>query len=208
LLSRYQAWPVYPAPALAFTEGKITRSATPHPCGYLSCRSFAIYLPSSVLRNPWVKFALLVMALAFVGVQFVPIERNHTTRPPVSDLFEARAAPDEVRTAIEHACYDCHSDHTRYPWYASVQPIGWWLGRHIKQGKADLNFSEFNSYSPKKAARKLEESYDDIDENEMPLRSYRWLHPEARLSPDQKQAVLNWLDALQTEIDPGKDKKN
>jgi hypothetical protein len=66
---------------------------------------------------------LLVVA---VGFQFIRPEPNVSTTPPgKDDLLVGRNAPPEVRRLIQTACYDCHSNNTRYPWYSSIQPAAW-----------------------------------------------------------------------------------
>jgi len=101
---------------------------------------------------------------------------------------------------LQRSCADCHSNNTVYPWYANVQPVAWWLADHVNEGKGELNFDEFLTYSPKKAHHKLEEVIDMIKEGEMPLGSYTWIHRNAILSPAQKEALTTWADGLMKEI--------
>lgn len=104
--------------------------------------------------------------------------------------------PSNVHGILKQKCYDCHSNHTRYPWYFNLQPVGWWMYKHIEDGKRELNFSEFKTYSAKKAAHKLEETVELVREKEMPLKSYVWLHPEARLSAEEEKALIDWIASL------------
>jgi hypothetical protein len=83
-----------------------------------------------------------------------------------------------------------------YPWYADVQPVGWWLQGHINDAKQELNFSEFETYTEKKAKHKFEEIEDAATNGWMPLTSYTWLHPGTRLTPDQSKAVAGWAAQL------------
>ena len=110
-----------------------------------------------------------------------------------------------VGGGIGGTCYDCHSNNTRYPWYAEVQPAAWWLAGHIRDGKDHLNFSEFGSYPAKRAARKLEQCGEQIEEDSMPLASYRLIHRDARFNPEQKKRIIEWLDALQEQIKTSKE---
>lgn len=149
-------------------------------------------------------FAIVVLTL--VGLQLVHTPRNESARHSPDDLFVKYAAHEDVKNAIRESCYDCHSDNTRYPWYDTIQPIAWWVGRHIDEGKDHVNFSEFGRYSTKRAARKLEQSYEEIDGDTMPLLTYRLMHPKSRFSPETKKQVLAWLDATQDKIEPENDK--
>lgn len=151
------------------------------------------------------KKSLPFFVFIFVAAQFIRPEKNTTRRLQLDDLFVHQPAPEEIRVAIEHGCYDCHSNNTRYPWYAQVQPIGWWLASHVRDAKEHLNFSEFGSYSAKRAARKLEQSSEQIDADAMPLKSYTLIHRDARFSPEQKKRILEWLDAIQERIEAGKE---
>ena len=63
--------------------------------------------------------------------------------------------PGNVQPILARACYDCHSDNTAYPWYNRIQPVAWWLANHVKEGKGELNFSQFGTYSGKKQKHKL-----------------------------------------------------
>lgn len=145
-------------------------------------------------------FAVLVLVL--VGLQLVHTSHNESARTSPEDLFAKYPAPATVQNAIRESCYDCHSDNTRYWWYDNIQPVAWWVGRHISEGKDHLNFSEFGRYEPKQAARKLEQSYEEIDSSDMPLLSYRLIHPKSRLTADVKKQILVWLDATQDQIEP------
>jgi hypothetical protein len=101
--------------------------------------------------------------------------------------------PDCVNQILKRSCYDCHSDHTRYPWYAAIQPAGWILARHIRRGKAELNFSEFDRYSRRRQISKLKGIAKQIEDKEMPLKSYLLLNKEAKLSVEEKNLLINWM---------------
>ncbi len=147
------------------------------------------------------KAVLLALAVVFAGIQFIRPEKNSARREPGPDDISARLAPPPaVQKILERACYDCHSNGTHYPWYAEVQPIGWWLARHIKEARTHVNFSTFGTYTPRRQAVKLGELVDEVEEGRMPLRSYRILHPEARLSPAEVKALVDWADAVRDEL--------
>src|SRR6267142_1784670 len=98
-----------------------------------------------------IKKILPGLALLLVAIQFYRPARNLSAAPGPNDINVKHPLPPAVKTLLANACYDCHSNNTRYPWYADVQPIAWWLGRHIDEGKRHLNFSEFGRYPPKRA---------------------------------------------------------
>jgi hypothetical protein len=108
--------------------------------------------------------------------------------------------PPEVREILATSCYDCHSNQTRYPWYAGVQPVGWWLAHHIADARQVLNFAEFGTYSPKRQARRLEALVDEVRDRTMPLKSYAFIHRAARLTDAQIAALCHWAEATQDRL--------
>ncbi len=142
------------------------------------------------------------LAVVLVAIQFVRPAKNADWHRSDDDIFESHPASDEIRDLIHESCYDCHSNQTRYPWYAEIQPVSWWLASHVSDGKAELNFSEFARYSTQRAARKLDKCDEELDDDAMPLPSYRWMHPKARLTAEQKRALEAWFDATHDKISP------
>lgn len=147
-----------------------------------------------------VKKIALVAVVAFVALQFFRPPKNDTPPGP-DDLIVRYAPPPEVKQLLEVSCYDCHSNRTRYPWYAQVQPTGWWLAKHIEDGKSQLNFSAFGAYSEHRRAQKLLAVSDEALGGTMPLKSYTWIHRDARLSAAQAQLLSDWAETLAEEIE-------
>ena len=79
---------------------------------------------------------------------------------------------------------------------ATVQPFAWWLNDHIVEGKRELNFSVFASYSMRRKYKKMEEVIDQVDDDEMPLSSYTLIHRNAILTKEQKSILTNWAGAI------------
>jgi hypothetical protein len=117
---------------------------------------------------------------------------NHGAVAGPNHISAKAPVPADVENILQRACYDCHSNATTYPWYANLQPVGWWLERHVRDGKRHLNFSEFASYSAKRATRKLEETVDLVRKHQMPLDSYTWMHHDARLSDAEIKTLADW----------------
>lgn len=112
----------------------------------------------------------------------------NTTNPPVTR--EPRWDSPRTRVLAERACFDCHSNQTKWPWYASAPLVGLWMGDHVDEGREKLNFSTWST--PGKDAH---EAADVVEEGEMPLSSYTWLHGEATLSAEEKSALVAGLKA-------------
>ena len=106
------------------------------------------------------KRALIVLLIALIVIQFFRPAKNSSEGPYPNDITTKYDVPKPVLDIMKVACYDCHSNNTRYPWYAEVQPVAWWLNSHIKDGKRNLNFSEFATYRPRKQYDRFEGTAD------------------------------------------------
>jgi hypothetical protein len=149
------------------------------------------------------KKVLLWLAVVFVTLQFFRPEKNLSQKPAGKDDFLVHFdAPPAVRQIFSVACYDCHSNNTRYPWYAHVQPVAWWLQSHIEEAKDTLNLSEFAGYSAKRQGRKIDAINDEISDHTMPLKSYTWIHRDARLTEAQVKQITDWLDTIREKLPP------
>jgi hypothetical protein len=147
------------------------------------------------------KKIFLGLAALFVVAQFIRPEKNLSSAPPDKDDFVLRfAPPPEVKKLLEAACYDCHSANTHYPWYAEIQPTGWWLKRHVDEGKNEFNFSVFGSYSEKRQVKKMSALIDVISDRTMPLPSYTWIHRDAIFTEAQIKTLTTWLEAQQEKL--------
>jgi len=147
------------------------------------------------------KILLIVLAILVI-IQFIRPARNESSTMSANDITKHFTVPDDVNAILKKACNDCHSNNTIYPWYMNIQPVGWWMADHVKDGKKELNFSEFGSYTPKRQHHKLKEVVDEVKEGEMPLDSYTWMgtHKEAILTTAEKTLLINWAEILRKEI--------
>ena len=143
-------------------------------------------------------YTLLIALLLF---QFYPrTAKNLSSTINPNDITLAHYVPTNVLQVLKTSCYDCHSNNTVYPWYASVQPVALWLGNHITDAKDELNFSEFGSYSIRRKYKKLEEISKEIKEGEMPLTSYTNIHWDAKLDESKKLLLANWITVLRDSL--------
>lgn len=138
------------------------------------------------------KRIFLVLVIVFILIQFIRPARNSSGQVLPTDITKTVNVPGPVLSAFKSACYDCHSNNTRYPWYMNIQPMGWLMANHIKNGKENLNFSEFGAYSNRKGANKLRAIAKSIDEGSMPISSYTMMHANARLSKEDKDRIKDW----------------
>jgi hypothetical protein len=150
---------------------------------------------------------LLTLLVILVIIQFIRPEKNQAVGMSTNDFTTKYAVPENVHAVLKRSCFDCHSNNTEYPWYNNIQPVAWFLDHHVQEGKSELNFNEFASYSPKKARHKLEKVGDAVTEGWMPLDSYLWIHHDAKLSSEEAKLVADWADGLRHQIPAPADEK-
>ncbi len=138
------------------------------------------------------KKIVLVTLLVFCAMQFVRTERNSNISSQPADLITHFNVPANVAGILKTSCYDCHSNNTNYPWYSNIQPIGWLLSKHVSDGKIDLNFNEFTTYSQRRQLSKLKSILNSIKDRSMPLTSYTLLHRDAKISAENKALLIGW----------------
>jgi hypothetical protein len=147
------------------------------------------YLP----KSKWKKTGL-VLLLAFGLLQFYPRpERNISSAETKSSIEQLYPVPDSVMAILKTACYDCHSNNTHYPWYSNIQPIALLLNRHIVEGKKELNFDEFASYTKRRQQSKLKAIANQVRDKEMPLSSYSNMHKNAKLTSGERDYIINYF---------------
>jgi hypothetical protein len=130
------------------------------------------------------KIILLSLGIPFLAIQLVPVDRSNP--PVVSDL----AAPSPVNEILRTSCYDCHSNETHWPWYSYVAPVSWLVTHDVKEGRHEVNFSEWNLVSDPHHV--IEEIHEEVEDGKMPMEIYLLLHPGAALSDGQKKTLDEW----------------
>lgn len=143
------------------------------------------------------KRILIALLVIFIVIQFIRPAKNISAGVSPHDISTIYPVPGSVQQILKVACNDCHSNNTRYPWYAEIQPVGWWLANHVKDGKRGLNFSEFTSYRIKKQFHRLDDINELVKNGAMPLSSYTWIHKDAILTEQQKRTIAEWATSLQ-----------
>lgn len=137
-----------------------------------------------------------IPAAALLGIAgFMLISQSarvrHTNPPSQGDFV----ASPKMSALLRRACYDCHSNETRWPWYGYVAPVSWWVARDVKLGRRGLNFSEWGTYNPATRLRKLQWINRVAHERTMPPWSYRVLHPGAGLTEEDLVTLEQWIES-------------
>ncbi|MCU1278782.1 MAG: heme-binding protein [bacterium] len=130
----------------------------------------------------------ILLALA-VLIALLQLGQCHRTNPPVTGDI---GAPAEVAAVLRRSCYDCHSNETRWPWYAHVAPMSWLLHRDVDEGRRHLNFSEWDKVPVDKRDKRKNAFGREVKSGDMPPWFYLPLHPAAKLSDADKALVEKW----------------
>ncbi len=140
----------------------------------------------------------IFLLVVLIIIQFIHPKRNKNKEPQPYAIANLYAPPENVKSILAKACLDCHSNNTRYPWYCNFQPFDWWIAKHIRNGKKDLNLDEYTNKSLRYQYHKLEEIAELVKDEKMPLKSYLWIHKDAKLTADEKAALIGWTDSAMT----------
>ena len=146
------------------------------------------------------KKILTVLLVAFIIIQFFPIDKTNPTTNTGMDFIKIKNTPEPIAKIIRNSCYDCHSNETKYPAYSYIQPAGWLLKNHIDEARLELNFSTFATYDAKRQIHKLDEAAEYVEQKKMPLESYTLGHPDAKLTDTQRKQLVDYFRMIQKEI--------
>jgi hypothetical protein len=138
---------------------------------------------------PWRALGIALL-VAFVAIQVVPVDRSN---PPITETVSMTPAAAPI---LRRSCFDCHSNETRWPWYAWVAPVSWLVASDVHEGREELNFSTWDAYSPKKRSKRLDKLIQEVHEYEMPPWYYRLVHHDAPLSNGDLDELDTWIGAL------------
>lgn len=141
------------------------------------------------------KKLLVGLVIVFIIIQFFRPARNNSGDTSM-DIRKRYAVSSDVNQILERACNDCHSNNTRYPWYAEVQPISWWLSNHVSEGKRRFNLNSFLASRVAVQKHRMEDCIEQIDNGGMPLDSYLWIHKDAVLSDADKATLKTWCQGV------------
>ena len=138
---------------------------------------------------------LLILVLAFIAIQFVPVARTNPPFDPKLAVDRQVQVPANVKAILDRSCKDCHSDETIWPLYARIAPTSWLLANDVRDAREKMNLSEWGAMDADAAKDVLIEVCRQVKKRRMPLGSYTWIHREAVISPSDVTALCTWSDA-------------
>jgi len=136
-------------------------------------------------------FAVAALAVVFVAMQLVPVERSN---PPVTADFDG---PPEVAQVLRASCYDCHSNESKWPWYSRVAPTSWLVAHDVEEAREHLNFSHWARLDEGRRRKLAEEIWEEVEEGEMPLKIYLVAHSDARLDDAAMTLLREWSKSFE-----------
>lgn len=137
-----------------------------------------------------------LLLIALIVIQFFRPAKNLEKGISANHISSKYPIPADVDSILDKACYDCHSNNSRYPWYYNIQPVGIWMDDHIKEGKRGLNFSEYTNKRLRYQYHKMEEVIELVEEGGMPIDSYTWTHKDAILTTEERSKLVNWAQTI------------
>ncbi len=146
-----------------------------------------------------IKILVIIGIVAFVVIQFFQPEKN-ISDDVKNHIFTQEQLPENVKLTLQNACMDCHSNNTKYPFYDRIAPVSWMVNKHIVEGKDELNFSEWGEMDAYDKIGALEDIRQEVEQKNMPLKQYVFMHKEAKLTDEQRAALIAWIDKKGSEL--------
>lgn len=140
----------------------------------------------------------ITLLFGFIVLQFFQPEKNKSDTTQ-NHIFKQEQVPEQMQALLKAACLDCHSNNTKYLWYHNIVPVAWMVEEHVIDGKDELNFSEWGKMDVYDKITKLEEICQEVERGQMPLKSYKLMHPKAKLSDEQIAELCAWTSKLSEE---------
>ncbi len=146
------------------------------------------------------RIILIVFVVGFIVIQFIPSRMPGNQPGEGEGLFEVENVPAEAEALLRTACFDCHSQEVSFPWYSHVAPVSWVVARDINFGRENLDFGHWGKLTKRKRLKALGEISDEVEKGKMPMPIYITMHPEADLTPEQRETIVQWTEDAAEEL--------
>jgi hypothetical protein len=102
----------------------------------------------------------------------------------------------DVQPLLMRACFDCHSSKTVYPWYHNVPGVAQYLDHHVEEAKSRLDLSDGFPFAGKSPIiSRVRGIGGSVKRGSMPLWDYKLMHPDSRLSEEEKKVIVDWSES-------------
>lgn len=142
------------------------------------------------------KIILSVLLGIALIIQFIPSDLPGNSTDNTYNFITENEVPPEIADLLKTACYDCHSQEVKFPWYSYIAPVSWQVATDINMGREHLDFSNWHQLSKRKKIKSLGEITDEVESGNMPMSIYVLLHKEANLSSQQREQLVSWAENL------------
>ena len=133
------------------------------------------------------KKTLFIILAIFLLMQLIQTDKINKATPKELEI----KAPEQIITMLKNACYDCHSNEVKWPWYSNIAPFSWIIDDHVSNGRQALNFSTWENYTKEEKKKQLKEIFRTAYAS-MPLAGYIKFHEEADLTREQRTQIRDW----------------
>lgn len=141
-----------------------------------------------------VKYGLIGLLSVFILIQFIPTNLPKNNTDHSNDIVQNENPPNDIKIILSKACYDCHSNQTVYPWYSYIAPVSWLVAKDTRDGREELNFSDWAELSKRKKIKILNEIAEEVEEDKMPLKIYTLVHRDAILTEEEISTLIAWTE--------------
>ncbi len=148
----------------------------------------------------YILYGVFALVAGLIVVQFFSADLPPQEPKPSTDLIGSNEVPEAIASLLKTSCYDCHSVESRYPWYSHVAPVSWLVAKDVREGREELNFSDWTTLARRKKVSRLEDIKEVVVEEHMPLPIYLVIHWDAKLSDEQRKQIADWADSYQDQI--------
>jgi len=146
------------------------------------------------------KIIWAVLLLIIIVPQFIPVEKPQNNDDVSNDLIEANEIPKNITKILKTSCYDCHSNQTVYPWYSYIAPVSWLVIRDVKEGRKELNFSDWETIDKMGKAKLLDDIAEEVEDEEMPMPIYFITHSNAKMSDTDRKEIVSWAETFAEDL--------
>ena len=157
------------------------------------------FTPNKFYMRKIIRIIVIVFLAAFVVIQFFQPEKNLETNAS-NHIFQKEQIPENIKSILQNACLDCHSNQTNYLWYHKIAPVSWMVDHHVDEGKRELNLSNWGEMDAFDKIGDLEKICREVERKKMPIKSYTSMHKKAKLSEEQVAELCAWSEKLSYEL--------
>ena len=142
------------------------------------------------------KRSFLFLLFVFIGIQ---LGRPSRTNPPVDSSREFSAVypvNEAVKSTLQRSCNDCHSNRTVWPWYSNVAPASWLVAHDVNEGRNAMNLSNWSASQNENSQELVAKMCEEVSQKEMPPFQYTLMHPDAKVSGPEANAICLWTKSV------------